>query len=482
MDRTPGPPPLETPTTAEVEPSPAADALAGSPAAAHPDLADNLESWFKYWMGAAAPYTRVSLERMGRHGPMVDAALAKRGMPRSLRYLPIVESHYNPRAVSWVGAAGMWQFMPGTARESGLTVTSIVDERRDPLVATKAALDMLADLHGRFGSWFLALAAYNGGPNRMARILRQRFDGRTPSDSLFVELRQYLPRETRQFIPKFLAAATIGENPGAYGFGDVSPEAQLRFDEVTVPDATSLDVVAEAAESSQDEVEVLNPHLVRGLTPAGVETTLRVPVGKGTIFARNYLEIPPDERVTVTEHTVTRGETLGHIAEMYGIRTSELQGANPQVRPRYLQIGQKLVVPAAGSARRAVANAAASTQNEASPARPAEMPSSTASATHVVRAGESLWEIARSYGVTVGEVAGWNSLDSDGAIYPGDRLELREVRLLVHQVRPGDTLSEIASRYGIGMAELVRWNGMAGDALIHPGDKIRIPPRGSGHE
>ena len=371
MDRTPGPPPLETPTTAEVEPSPAADALAGSPAAAHPDLADNLESWFKYWMGAAAPYTRVSLERMGRHGPMVDAALAKRGMPRSLRYLPIVESHYNPRAVSWVGAAGMWQFMPGTARESGLTVTSIVDERRDPLVATKAALDMLADLHGRFGSWFLALAAYNGGPNRMARILRQRFDGRTPSDSLFVELRQYLPRETRQFIPKFLAAATIGEKPRRLRFrrrvarGAV---AVRRGD--GAPTRRRLDVVAEAAESSQDEVEVLNPHLVRGLTPAGVETTLRVPVGKGTIFARNYLEIPPDERVTVTEHTVTRGETLGHIAEMYGIRTSELQGANPQVRPRYLQIGQKLVVPAAGSARRAVANAAASTQNEASPRSP----------------------------------------------------------------------------------------------------------------
>ena len=479
-DSMPGPTGPDTPSPTVLEPPPPVDALMGSPAAAHPDLADNLESWFAYWAGTAAPYTRVSLERMGRYGSLVDAALEERGMPRSLRYLPIVESHYNPKAVSWVGAAGMWQFMPGTAREGGLTVTSVVDQRRDPLVATEAALDMLADLHERFDSWFLALAAYNGGPNRMARILRQRFEGRAPSDSLFLEAHQYLPRETQQFIPKFLAAASIGENPGEYGFGDVSPEAPLRFDEVTVPDATSLDVIAEAAESTQDEVELLNPHLVRGLTPAGVETTLRVPFGKGPTFARKYLEIPPDERVSFLEHAVARGETLGHIAEMYGVRVAELQAANPRVRPRYLQVGQSLVVPAAGSASRGASTTSTNRPAEATPARAAERAQGTGSATHMVRAGDSLWEIARSYGVTVDELSGWNSLDSDGAIYPGDRLELREVGLLVYRVRAGDTLSGIASRYEIGMAELARWNGMTRDELIHPGDEIRIPPRGSG--
>ncbi|MXW10867.1 MAG: transglycosylase SLT domain-containing protein [Gammaproteobacteria bacterium] len=352
-ERSPAPKPAMEPTTrepeveapAEPEPEPVpVDAVTGSPAAAHHELADDLDEWFDYWLDDYGPNLRLSLERMGRYGDMVDAALEERGMPRSLRYLPIAESYYNPRAYSRVGAAGMWQFMPGTARERGLLVNSLVDERRDPEVATEAALDMLAELRERFDSWFLALAAYNGGPNRVARLLRRHHSG-PPGDSAFMGIRDRLPRETRHFIPKFLAVAAIADDPGAYGITDIELEPALEYDETTVPDPTSLDVVAQAAGVSEDDIRVLNPHLPARIVPTHIETVLRLPVGTVSRFERNYAAIPTEERLTIVEHTISAGETLGHIAETYGVRLSDLMDTNPGLRPRYLQIGQKVVVP-----------------------------------------------------------------------------------------------------------------------------------------
>ncbi len=351
-DPSPAPEPAIEPTpvpeaAAPPEPAPEpvpVDAVTGSPAAAHHELADDLAEWFDYWLEDYGPNLRLSLERMGRYGSMVDAALEERGMPRSLRYLPIAESYYNPRAYSRVGAAGMWQFMPGTARERGLAVSSLVDERRDPEVATEAALDMLAELRERFDSWFLALAAYNGGPNRVARLLRRHHSG-PPGDSAFIGIRDRLPRETRHFIPKFLAVAAIADDPGAYGITDIEFESALEYDEVTVPDPTSLDVVARAAGVSEDDIRVLNPHLPARIVPTHIETVLRVPAGTVSRFERNYAAIPTEERLTIVEHTISAGETLGHIAEAYGVRLSDLMDTNPGLRPRYLQIGQKVVVP-----------------------------------------------------------------------------------------------------------------------------------------
>ncbi len=335
----------EVEETAEPAPEPApVDPVTGSPVAAHHELADHLDDWFGYWTNEHGPGLRSSLERMGRYGDIVDAALEERGMPRSLRYLPIAESYYNPRAHSRAGASGMWQFMPGTARERGLTVNAMVDERRDPVVATGAALDMLADLRERFDSWFLALAAYNGGPNRVARVLRRHHPGPL-GDSAFLAIRDHLPRETRHFIPKFLTAAMIAEDPGAFGIDDLSIEPVLDYEEVTVPDATSLDVVAAAAGVPEDEIHALNAHLPMRIVPAHIETVLRLPAGTADRFERNYSAIPAERRMTLVEHTVSAGETLGHIAEIYGVRLAELTATNPGLRPRYLQIGQKVVVP-----------------------------------------------------------------------------------------------------------------------------------------
>jgi membrane-bound lytic murein transglycosylase D len=349
---------------------------------------------------------------------MIEAELERMELPVSLLFLPIVESWYNPNAVSWVGAAGLWQFMPPTARGMGLRVNRLVDERRDPYLATTPALTYLAEMNRRFNSWFLALAAYNGGPGRMERILRRRQGTLEGHDSLFLEIAGDLPRETQNFVPRFLAAARIARDPQAFGFGDVVSEPTLAFDEVEVPDATSLDVVARAGGVELEAVETLNPQLLRGLTPGGVPTRLRVPPGVGAGFHEALARIPPEERVTFVEHIVEQGETLTHIARLYGVPVADVQAANPLIEPRRMQIGQLVVVPKAPSVRDRLA------------------------------AGSG----------------------------PGADLGLE--RLLVYQVRWGDTLSSIAARHRVRVGDLLRWNDLTLESVIHPGDQVRIYVRG----
>ena len=248
--------------------------------------------------------------------------------------------------------------MGPTARELGLTVNTIVDDRRDPVASTSAALDYLEDLYEEFDSWLLALAAYNGGPGRVRRALGRvgLGEGRAESgrtrggDERFLEIRPHLPRETREFIPRFLAAAALAESPEVHGFSLAKPDP-MAYDEVSVPDATSLDVVATAAEVSEDIVRQLNPHYLRGYTPPGQPRTVRVPAGAGPTFQSNFATVPAEERLSFLEHIVSSGETFTHIARTYGVRASELSDMNRHVDPRRLQIGMSVMVPLSGSSR-----------------------------------------------------------------------------------------------------------------------------------
>jgi membrane-bound lytic murein transglycosylase D len=313
-----------------------------------------VDRWVAYWRGTAAEAVPDFLGRMGSFGFMVDSALAEAGLPPSLRYLPFIESGYNPRAASRASAVGMWQFMAGTAGGLGMRVDALLDERRDPARSTEAAIDFLSSLHEEFGSWFMVLAAYNGGPNRMRRVLDRYAPGVPPSDSLFWTLRRHFPPETRDFVPKLFGAAIVAADPAAHGH-EAAPFAPFRFDLVSVPDATTLDVVAMAAAVPLTDIEHLNPQFVRGITPRGRATSVRVPEGRGAAFTAAYALIPPSERVTFVEHRVARGETLSHIALAYGVRVADIQAANPGVRPQALRIGALLTVPVAPSARGASA-------------------------------------------------------------------------------------------------------------------------------
>jgi membrane-bound lytic murein transglycosylase D len=283
--------------------------------------------------------------RMGTFEELVDSALSERRMPPSLRYLPLIESGYNPGARSGAAAVGMWQFMAGTAREHGMEVGPFVDQRRDPFLSTRVAVTFLQGLREELGSWFLALAAYNGGPNRTRRILRENAPLARRSDSLFWALRDHWPKETREFVPKLVGAILVAQQPERYGYPPIEPDPPFSFDEVVVPDGTTFDVLADAAEASEDEIRRLNPELYRGFTPPGEEIVVRVPEGRGGIFEKNYALVPADRRMTVVEHSVQPGETLSHIAVRYGVRVDDLRAANPDVRPRFLRVGTTLTIP-----------------------------------------------------------------------------------------------------------------------------------------
>ncbi|MEX2527532.1 MAG: LysM peptidoglycan-binding domain-containing protein [Gemmatimonadota bacterium] len=473
------------------------DAILESPWALHPEVEARVAYWTAFWQTRGrGSFTRY-LERMGRYNHLVDLHIQERGLPPSLRYLPIVESGYNTGAVSQVGATGLWQFMGPTARGMGLTVDGILDERRDPLASTAAALDYLAELHERFGSWFLALSAYNAGPGRVGGILSRSVpavaSGLLDGDSLFVAHRDRFPLETRDFVPRLLAAARIARDPEGHGFIGVEPLPPLHFDDVEVPDAVSLDVVARAALADAVVIQGLNPHLVRGFTPVGVPTRIRVPEGEGAAFLTRLLEIPRNEWVTFVEHRVARGETLSHIASRYGVPLADLQGANGGLDPRRLQIGQRLVVPVGGRGRggsrvqvaSALGPAAGAGSRVGSGASApagggAQRGGTTTPIQHRVRSGESLWAIARGYGVTVEQLRAWNGLRSGSVLAVGRVLEVHAPSggVTEYRVQSGDTLGGIALRHGVSASELARFNGLTTTAIIRTGDRLRIPAQG----
>lgn len=343
-------PPRNLPSEDPVRRAPArpvakSDPITASPSSREDGIEEGIEWWLDHWRNRGHEFFSLGLSRMGRYEDYVDAQLAARDMPPSLRYLPLIEANYSPRAVSRVGAGGMWQFMPATATWLGLEVTSLVDRRFDPYAATPLALDYLTALHDQFESWFLALAAYNGGPGRVERAI-QRYGGDGPrDDAMFVRIRDRLPRETRDFIPKFLAAVRVSSDPEAFGIARLEKEPRERYDVVEVAGAASVDVLAAAADATEEEIRTLNPHLRIGLTPAGKTTELRVPIGTGSEFRVRFADVPPDDRVTLREHRVASGETLSHIARQHLISLNALRAANPGIDPRRMQIGTVLVIP-----------------------------------------------------------------------------------------------------------------------------------------
>ncbi len=396
------------------------------------EMNDRVEAWINYFENVIPERFQLYLERTGRYEDMIRRKLRERGMPQDLLYLAVIESGMNPRAYSRAAAVGMWQFIRSTGRLYGLEVSFWVDERRDPEKSTDAALRYLSDLHEQFGSWYLAAAAYNGGPGRVRRGLA-RTDGGTFWD---LADRRLLRSETRNYVPKLIAAALIGRDPARYGFREIRPHDPLRWETVTVPDATSFDVLAEAAGVDQETISDLNPQFPQRVTPPGRAVELRVPPGTAETFATRYAAIPPDKRVTWTYHIVRRGQTLGGIGREYGVSVSALRAANGNVNPRRLRIGQRLLIPKPGRlASAAPARSSSASSARASSARSSSASSAPASAgearleaagpvTVVVRRGDSLWTIARRYSVSTRQLMEWNGLRST-VIRPGDRLEIR---------------------------------------------------------
>ncbi len=305
-----------------------------------------VDRWLAYFQRRGRRNLQIHLTRAGRYEPAMRAIMREHGLPQDLVYLSLIESGYDPNAYSRAHAVGLWQFLASTGRRYGLRIDGWVDERRDPIKATRAAAAHLKDLYEEFGSWYLAAAAYNGGAHRVRRAIR-----RTGSrDFWTLARRRYLPRETRNYVPKFIAAALIAKQPEKYGFS-VSSAGPLSYDVGQVPDATSLSVIAEAAGVSLAEVVTLNPQLVRRVTPPGERYFVRLPARTGPKFAINYARVPAEDRLRAIEHTIRRGDTLAQLARTYRSDLSAIRSANPGIRPRRLRVGQSLLIPISGNDR-----------------------------------------------------------------------------------------------------------------------------------
>ncbi len=371
----------------------------------------------------------IWLARLGRYEGMIRAKLRAKGLPEDLVYLTLIESGLSNTAVSRAKAVGMWQFMASTARLYGLTVDPWVDERRDPFKATDAAVNYLADLRERLGSVYLAAAAYNAGVRRIERGIGRLPGSRGGSggepdsvgDETFFQLadRRYLRRETRDYVPKLIAASLVAKQPRRYGFDEVDPLPPLLFDEVTVGDATGLDVIARLADTSVAAILELNAQFVRGITPPGRSVVVRVPRGLGTLVAQRYDSLPATDRVTFVDHYVSRGQTVSEIARRYHVSVAMLESANPRIKTRALRVGQRLIIPMSG---RVVPSSAWSVPPEARYRRVSRAEASSGS--HRVRSGETASQIARRYGVSLAELRNYNGLTMQSVIRSGEVLKI----------------------------------------------------------
>ena len=319
-----------------------------------------VERFIGIFTGRQQDRMALYLKRSGRYEGMIRAKLRERGMPEDLLYLSMIESGFNPTAKSHASAVGLWQFIEDTGERYGLRVDGYVDERRHPEKSTDAALSYLEDLHGQFGSWYLAAAAYNTGEGRVARVMKQVTGKEKGRDADFWRIRSRLPSETREYVPLMVAAALIGKEPAKYGLGDVQRWMPLESEEVQVPAGTRLSVVAEAVGVSENEVKRLNPHLVRAMTPPGKKAyAVRVPRGRTERFATAFegiqkraAEKAVQERreeqrrlAAARRHTVRRGESLWTIARRYDTTVKKVQAANGLGRRNRIRPGQRLVIP-----------------------------------------------------------------------------------------------------------------------------------------
>ena len=450
-----------------------------------------IQFYLDFFKGEARPRMAVWLQRLPVYESMVRKRFEAEGLPSDLVYLGLIESGYSNVAVSRSRAVGMWQFMSPTARWMGLRVDRWVDERRDPVKATDAAARYLSYLTERFGSTYLAAAAYNAGPGTVSRGLKRVTssnggpaslsgdeEGEVWSDADFFTLAdtRYLRSETKSYIPKLIAASLIARDPNAFGFEPAPPMAPFPTDSFVVPDMTGLDVMAELAGTSLDVLRDLNPHYLRQTTPPGTTAVVRLPTGTAERVAAGYAELPPSKRVRYREHVVRKGETLGGIAGRYRVSVSDLRSTNRAVRnTNLIRINQILVIPVIGGS----GSTAGSTGGT-----PAGSP--TDARVHLVRRGETASEIAERYGVGLSKLLAWNSLPSSGRIHVGQRLVLQPTSgkhestvatgsARSHLVRRGETLSAIASRYRVSVGSIMELNGIRSARGLQAGKRIRIP-------
>ena len=381
---------------------------------------DRVRHYVKVFSGPSRDRISDRLSAGTRYETMIRSKLRAGGLPEDMYYLALVESGFNPHAYSRAAAVGMWQFMTTTAKGMGLRVDWWVDERRDPVRSTDAAVRFLRGLNEQFGSMYLAAAAYNGGPGRIARGLNRYADDLegTDPDEMFFTLaeKKYLRGETMNYVPQLIAVALVAKEAARYGLV-IEKREPFAYDSVWVGGRVPLARLAEASGASVQIIQELNPHLLRGMTPPtrkNDSVLVRIPVGTSERFDTAFAAIPDSALVGVRNIRVESGATWASIARKHAVPARSLPWYNPGVKPAArtgrIPPGTIVTVP-----RPEVASAALVI------ADPKIERYGTSTRTHIVRAGENLTVIARRYRTTPAAIMRQNRLKK-AMIFPGQEL------------------------------------------------------------
>ncbi|MFH2035376.1 MAG: LysM peptidoglycan-binding domain-containing protein [Candidatus Zixiibacteriota bacterium] len=482
-----------------------------------------------YYQTVAREPVERYLSRSTKYIPMIDSIFTEMGVPTDIKYLAMVESGYYPHAYSRARAMGLWQFIASTGRMYDLNRSWWYDERKDPVKATVAAARFLKDLYNQFGSWELAMAAYNGGPGRVSKQIKRQ----NTKDFWKLNLR----KQTEDYVPFFMAATIISKNPEKFGFTDIDYQSKWEYDVVEIDKCLDLKTIADAIGCTVDDLKSHNPKLLRRFTPPNKKKyQLRIPKGTSAEFWAAYDKMPSSKETSFVRHEIRKGETISTIARKYGISqyaifeannltrhskiyagkslivpvpndreytyeakkeykadgnvyvvrsgdtvwdiarafkisTANIRKFNDLDRKAQIYVGQQLIVGKEASPSQATATVAQKNSNQNSKS------SSVADGIYVVKKGDSLWEIANRFGMTTTQLKNMNNLGRSSKIFPGQNLKVVGSDgddYQIYVVKRGDTISEIADLFKVPMSRLVAWNNISDPSGLRVGTKLKI--------
>jgi membrane-bound lytic murein transglycosylase D len=426
------------------------------------------------------------LKRIGRYEEGIKKVLEQKNLPPELLYVAMIESGFNPKARSYAKAVGMWQFISATGRYYGLRHNWWFDERKDPYKATVAAADHFADLYKRFGHWYLALAGYNMNPNRVARNIKRY------KTSNYWELYR-LPRQTRNYVPKFLAATIIAQNPQQFGF-DVEKYPPIEVDTVLISESVDLNVIANIVDTTYSYIKTINPAILRWVTPPGVKNfRLYIPKGKKALFEKEYASIPDSKKRSWVRHKIKYGESLSTIAQKYHTSISIIKSTN-KLRSSRIRAGKYLLIPVPqNKAHRYAYSASPKKYRSKKTPKKIKNIAGHQKQIYLVKKGDTLGQIAEDFNTRASKIRAWNGLRYGRYIRPGQKLIIwtpkdggsakkttnKKVSPPLdksgkyYTVKYGDTLWDIAKKYHVSVTQLKKMNQKR-TSRIKPGEKIKI--------